>query len=47
MPMLEDNSDAIAGVILDWLDGAGGAAPAVTESGKRAQGACAASPPNK
>jgi hypothetical protein len=47
MPMLEDNSDAIAGVILDWLDGAGGAAPAVTESGKRVQGTCAASPRNK
>ena len=47
MLMLEDNCDAIAGVILDWFDGAGGAAPAVTESGKRAQGACAASPRNK
>jgi pimeloyl-ACP methyl ester carboxylesterase len=47
MLMLEDNSDAIAGVILDWLEGAGGAASAVTESGKRAQGACAASPRNK
>ena len=47
MLMLEDNSDAVAGVILDWLEGAGGGASAAMGSGERAQGACAASPRNK